>query len=427
MVAGIQNVLESLTTLILAVEICQVKMTDNKKRRWISGTLLAAVFLLFSAAGGSENDLLINRIMTAGIYIFLVEEPWKRKIIIFVFSHFYIDVIYFPAKSLIRIIEILNNKNFPHKELYVNIVVLFCVVIISIGIRKKENYVRWIRSIPSKYYCWGVLCSFSASGITTFIQMQLEEGNKATQIVLAILAVIINTFLYTAGIAMTIIDLFRKHYKEENILKDEYLRLSNQHYKSLKDNIEEIRGLKHDLRKHMNAVTYLLEQQEWEKLKEYIEAVNGAIDKKTTKIINVNHNFVNAILTGALAGEEDILLQCEGGIPENIIIEEFDLCTIFSNLISNSMEACRQIEGQKRIQLRIQAVQNNMYIRMENPVSQEVNTDKLGKWTSKENKEQHGYGIRNVQMAVEKYDGEITFECKENKFIVELVLLNVLN
>lgn len=426
MIAGIQNVLESLTALFLIVGICQARITDNKIRRWISGMILIAVFLFFSFAGESGNDFLINLIMTAGSYIFLVQEKWRRKIILFIFSHFYIDVIYFPTKSIIKMIEILSGRNFSCEKLFVNIVVFAGILAITAEIRKKDNYVREIKRISTKYYCWGILCSVSASGVTEFIQMQLEEGNNETKIVLVILAIIINTFLYAAGIIVTVMDLFRKRYKEENRLKDKYLRLADQYYKSLKENMEEIRGLKHDLRKHISAVTYFLEEEEWEKLKEYVESVNGVIDKETTKLINVNHNFVNAILTEYLAGEEQILFQAEGGIPDNVMVEDFDLCTIFSNLILNSIEACREVEGEKKIRLRMQGVQNNLYIRMENPVKQEVDTGKLGKWTSKEDKEQHGYGIRNVKMAVEKYDGEMTFECKDHKFMVEVVLLDVL-
>ena len=46
--------------------------------------------------------------------------------------------------------------------------------------------------------------------------------------------------LYPMYCSLAVIATFCKHYKEENLLKDEYLRLSKQHYETLLKNTQEI-------------------------------------------------------------------------------------------------------------------------------------------------------------------------------------------
>lgn len=55
----------------------------------------------------------------------------------------------------------------------------------------------------------------------------------------------------------------------------------------------------------------------------------------------------------------------------------------------------------------------------------EVNVKKIEGRTSKEDKKNHGFGIYNLKNAVEKYQGEVSFDCENQKFIAEIVLWNV--
>ena len=59
--------------------------------------------------------------------------------------------------------------------------------------------------------------------------------------------------------------------------------------------------------------------------------------------VNVNHGFINAILEDSLSKEPEIAFSCDGKIPADIQVDDFDLCTIFSNLIRNAVEACNRL------------------------------------------------------------------------------------
>lgn len=93
----------------------------------------------------------------------------------------------------------------------------------------------------------------------------------------------------------------------------------------------------------------------------------------------MNHGFINAILEDSLSKEPEIAFSCDGKIPADIQIDDYDLCTIFSNLIRNAVEACNRLpkDAKKWIHLDLYMLQDNLYIRMENPVMSEVNVQKL--------------------------------------------------
>lgn len=192
-------------------------------------------------------------------------------------------------------------------------------------------------------------------------------------------------------------------------------------------NTQEIRSLRHDMQSHVNAMSYFSKEKDWDKLQTYIEEVNENAQKVRPYTVNVNHGFINAILEDSLSKEPEIAFSCDGKIPADIQIDDYDLCTIFSNLIRNAIEACNRLpeDAKKWIHLDLYMLQDNLYIRMENPVMSEVNVQKLEGSTSKEDKKNHGFGIYNLKNAVEKYQGEVSFDCEDQKFIAEIVLWNV--
>ena len=99
------------------------------------------------------------------------------------------------------------------------------------------------------------------------------------------------------------------------------------------------------------------------------------------------------------------------------------MCTIFSNLLANSVEACEKLPSEQRyIGLEIRQLSNHLVIEITNPVSESIDLDKLGNITMKEDTKNHGYGIANVRSAVAKYHGELLFEKQEGVFLACIIL-----
>lgn len=79
-------------------------------------------------------------------------------------------------------------------------------------------------------------------------------------------------------------------------------------------------------------------------------------------------------------------------------------------------------EGKRYIHLGIRHLGENLVIEVENSCKQIIEVSKLGDVTTKKDKENHGYGIQNIQDAVCKYHGELIFKSTEGKFVAQIVL-----
>lgn len=408
-----------------AFGICQVKATRDKKRWLLSGILCAEVVLI--AYLRPEDELLywIRLLLIFLTFVLFIEERWKRKVVLFLFSVGFIDVVATPIRTLLVITEFIRKKEL--NSVFGTALEFLCILGLTCYIKKRDKIIEWLKNLPTRYYLIGFLCSFMATGLTSYVEMEMEGRNYNERIMISILMMVTVELLYIMCIGAAVIATFCKNYKEESLLKDEYLRLSKQHYETLLKNTQEIRSLRHDMQSHVNALSYFSKEKDWEKLQAYIEEVNENAQKVRPYTVNVNHGFINAILEDSLSKEPEIAFSCDGKIPADIQIDDFDLCTIFSNLIRNAVEACNRLpeDAKKWIHLDLYMLQDNLYIRMENPVMSEINVQKLEGNTSKEDKKNHGFGIYNLKNAVEKYQGEVSFDCEDQKFIAEIVLWNV--
>lgn len=421
----LNDLLGYISVFLWAFGICQLKVTRDKKRWVLSGIFgIGAVLIIFLYF---KNELLywIKWLLFFLLFMFLIEEKWKRKVVLLLFSIGYIDVISTPIRTVMVIIEFIRKKEL--NSILGTILEFLCILGLTCYIKKHDKIVEWLKKLPTSYYFVGFLCSFMATGASTYVEMDLENKSYNERIMISILMMVTVELLYIMCIGAAVIATFCKNYKEESLLKDEYLRLSKQHYETLLKNTQEIRSLRHDMQSHVNALSYFSKEKDWEKLQAYIEEVNENAQKVRPYTVNVNHGFINAILEDSLSKEPEIAFSCDGKIPADIQIDDFDLCTIFSNLIRNAVEACNRLpeDAKKWIHLDLYMLQDNLYIRMENPVMSEINVQKLEGSTSKEDKKNHGFGIYNLKNAVEKYQGEVSFDCEDQKFIAEIVLWNV--
>ena len=421
----LNDLLGYVSVFLWAFGICQVKATRDKKRWVLSGIFgIGAVLIIFLYF---KIELLywIKWLLFFLLFMFLIEEKWKRKVVLLLFSIGYIDVISTPIRTVMVIIEFIRKKEL--NSILGTILEFLCILGLTYYINKHDKIAEWLKKLPTSYYVVGFLCSFMATGASTYVEMDLENKSYNERIMISILMMVTVELLYIMCIGAAVIATFCKNYKEESLLKDEYLRLSKQHYETLLKNTQEIRSLRHDMQSHVNALSYFSKEKDWEKLQAYIEEVNENAQKVRLYTVNVNHGFINAILEDSLSKEPEIAFSCVGKIPADIQIDDYDLCTIFSNLIRNAVEACNRLpEGAKKwIHLDLYMLQDNLYIRMENPVMSEINVQKLEGSTSKEDKKNHGFGIYNLKNAVEKYQGEVSFDCEDQKFIAEIVLWNV--
>ena len=186
--------------------------------------------------------------------------------------------------------------------------------------------------------------------------------------------------------------------------------------------INEIRSMKHDIQAHMIVLQYYLESEEYEKAKAYLRDMKRNQRSKSLIIQDTGSDLVNAIVSDTLGRCEcKIDFEVDGLLPENFFMNEYDTCTLFSNVFSNACEACEKLVDEKpMIRMQVKEAKESCSIVIQNPIEWKVPVDQAGPLTTKKDKEKHGFGTKNMIRAVKKCGGKIDFYIAENSFQVEI-------
>ncbi|MCM1245204.1 MAG: GHKL domain-containing protein [Roseburia sp.] len=217
------------------------------------------------------------------------------------------------------------------------------------------------------------------------------------------------------------IEAFRiKQEKETLELQSQYqskqLELMNQ-------TVEQSREQRHDFLRHISMISYMIEQGEGKRLSDYLEEIQGNMAKKQQYVDTGNFvldGILNYKIQEAVASE--IRVEAEVKVPAELELSVYDMNIILTNLLDNSIEAVKNIED-KRVQVYIMYSKSRLQIKIRNPFEGERIKEKGNYITTKADKTKHGYGLKNIEKIVKKYDGIFEVREEEGEFIAEVILL----
>ena len=110
----------------------------------------------------------------------------------------------------------------------------------------------------------------------------------------------------------------------------------------------------------------------------------------------------------------------DGGLK----IKPMDMCSIFANALDNAIEAAFSCED-PFVTFSIKRTDKFFVFKITNSSQGKVDVEKLMNstgYTSKEDKEHHGFGLMNVRRTVEACDGVIKVSSEENTFILSIMM-----
>lgn len=190
--------------------------------------------------------------------------------------------------------------------------------------------------------------------------------------------------------------------------------------KNLEELNTKLRAQRHDYLNHLQVIYGLLELEEYEEAKKYIQPVFKDI-MKVSKALKTKQPAVNALLqakTEAAEREEiDFYMEIRSDL-RNISMEPWDLCKILGNLIDNGMTALKEKEGEKQLHVEIWEDKTDYFLNIYNngPEIPKENLELIfrqGFTTKKE--EGHGMGLAIISRILKENDGSISVSSNESK------------
>lgn len=207
-------------------------------------------------------------------------------------------------------------------------------------------------------------------------------------------------------------------------------QLKNQieHYSEYEKYIKKVRYIIHDIKNHKFLLNQLLASKKYKEAMNFLNELDTEIEDNDYYFITENV-LMDAIVKNKIKICEDYGIKFNYNIfmPSDINIRNVHMSVIFNNLIDNAIEACLnidEIEREKYINLYCEVIDKKLICVIKNSKNKkELKLDKNFKIkTLKKDKTNHGIGIENLKLAIEKYDGVIDFNLEEHYFTVKFII-----
>jgi sensor histidine kinase YesM len=183
---------------------------------------------------------------------------------------------------------------------------------------------------------------------------------------------------------------------------------------------ERLHAFKHDLVAHLNALSALAAEGNIEKVSEYCN--NLLSDTQSFRRVSYTGNpAIDGVLgqMKAMADEKGIELEIQMVVPKEKNIGDYDLCILISNILKNAIEA--NSNGGK-ISIQSWPFNDNLCIISSNTSDRPLEYENGKLISSKRANRVQGFGMRNIQAVVDKYDGDFQIRSEDDLIIVEAMV-----
>lgn len=303
------------------------------------------------------------------------------------------------------------------------IVIFLCtrmiVFIGFLGVKRRDSRFKiYIAEYKRSFFLFFiVVCWILARYQMIMVEMTLGERpmNGMEGSVSILLAMIVMIF----GGSIFMKSLMLKKENQLLIVREEML---SRNYQDLLSVIEKNRQMVHDIKHHFNVLREYEEHQEYEKLGEYLAAVEGSFSERGC-VSWTGNRILDFLLNEKKAEAEhgNILFEIQTSAMFKLPLEDTDLCALMGNVLDNAIEACERMEhGERWISVYMQKQQHMFFIEVANSIDK-MPVMKHGQFlTEKGDRELHGYGIKSIRRIVDKYDGTVAFQIENKTFKVNI-------
>ena len=203
----------------------------------------------------------------------------------------------------------------------------------------------------------------------------------------------------------------------QNVLQNQYVQ-----YKQSRESIDLINYKYHDL-KHQIAV--LRSETDPEKRNEFLNHMEDEIRQYEAQN-KTGNKVLDTVLTSKslYCAKHGITFTCVADGTLLDFMDIMDICSIFGNALDNAIECELKIADKEKrlIHVTVSQQKNFLILRFENYYEGSLKVKEGRFLTTKKEKEFHGYGIKSIRYTVNKYDGAVSIDTKENWFDLKILI-----
>lgn len=367
--------------LMLVADIILI-YTHLEYERYESGVVLLLIILIYGKLVGSQIYANIAKA------VFYISISINAAVL---------------ADYVLKYISIQRNDSYMLYEINVLCVIILFKVICLVMFGAYKRYVQY--TYNNVYYVAVTVMKIIGAVINICVYSAVKSiGYYNASIIVVIL--FINVLTDTGIVFLNIVRNYASVSYEREMLEQE-IETCRILYDNIKTGQDELRDIRHDIKNWLNMLCYSLDENNIEQARKAIGVLYDNIDA-SSRIFYCNNLKVNTMLEYKFAGLPDnINVQCDIDIPDNLDMDMGDLGVIIGNLLDNSINAVKKIDGEAYINVVMKYSAESLFITIKNSYIED-NTIKSAVYYI-----DHGRGIKNVKRLVDKYRGSYS-DTKEN-------------
>ena len=335
----------------------------------------------------------------------------------FICCIFLVEAFVYPVSKFIfnnMLLVVIDGQNILRWEVYV-IAIAIRIVSLIIIYEVLKNFKYKIKANDCAVLSTVFMIGFAALMFSVYNVLNLSKIPHILiffSLTIFILIFLI-VFLYSKN------TMFLREQEQKDKMQIAQLQQQFAYYQEKLKDEEKVRSVYHDMKNHLLVLQRQINSPETAEMVEKLQSqVTMYEDYEHT-----GNDILDIILKekSETAREKHIALSVTADLNGVDFIEPLDVSTIFGNGLDNAIEASEKLpEEQRAILVKAGRVQNFFSVLIENSCLQ--NREYTKQRTTKSDDFLHGFGISNMRKAAEKYDGQLTIKCENEKFTLKILI-----
>lgn len=202
--------------------------------------------------------------------------------------------------------------------------------------------------------------------------------------------------------------------------EEAYIQCQLAYLEQYRNENQNIRALRHDLRGHLQMLQSLQESSQTRKMELYLDSLRTETDR-IRELEFTGNQAADIVLADqrARAQKAGIPFVCEGAFPWLDNMKPMEVCSLFSNLLDNAYEASVG-EREPDIVIKGGAQEHFWTLTVSNRAEKERRIRNNRIPSAKGGN--HGMGLGIVEQLVEKYGGICTFSWEAGRFVCRILI-----
>lgn len=429
------------SAVIMAIEMVSCRMlyeAFSSRRKNITDrvynlSLIVFVFIMLVISGALKNYILLKLILGMSVmvaYMYIMEQLSIIKAIVIAMLYYALASVidYFVMLVAINIFGSIDNVGSISEAAGNALVILSRAVFLLItmcirqySLRKSSNRVKVSNRDCGRMLFFPVFTVAIVMALSGTMMTMTSTDMAHIYYVIAVGMVIMDIVMF-----YIVQDIIENSYKlRENELLKQQAEGQMELYRTVSENFDKQRRKTHEYKNQMLCIDALAGKGEYDKLKSYVRNITGNLDRELD-MIDTNNKIVNAVLNTKYqeAVDNSILMVLKINDLSGINMADEDIVTVLSNLLDNAIEAAGQCDINHRlIKLKFTCEENNLILSVSNTYKDEPKVTEDGYITTKkEDKIEHGFGLRNVIAILDKYNAGHVIRCEGGEFFFAMML-----